>query len=98
MEYLSNKSVAKTTFAIILAAIAWFAIALQLHLTTGSIANFFSYFTILCNLLIAVSLSFSSLKATYKLGLFFTKVSVQSAIGLYINSATLIGNSTYIAI
>lgn len=84
MRSLINQSVAKNIYTVILACIAWFAIVLQLCLTTGSVTNFFSYFTILSNLLVAISLSFSFLWPASKTGIFFSGLSVQSAIALYI--------------
>lgn len=68
------------------------SLVLQLYLTDQSLTNFFSYFTVLCNLLIAVSLTFSSLAPTSVLGQFFSRFSVQSAIGLYIFIVCLVYN------
>ena len=79
--------------AIALAAIAWFSIVLQLYLTTGSLSNFLSYFTVLCNLLIAVSLTFASLAPNTRAGVFFSLLSVQSAIALYIFIVCLVYNT-----
>lgn len=78
--------------AVAVALIAWFCVGLQLYLTEESLANFFSYFTILCNLLIAVSLTASSLFPHTSLGVFFSKLSVQSAIALYIFIVSLVYN------
>ncbi len=93
MQPLANRSIAKITFAVFIAIVAWFAIILQFFLKTGSDINFFSFFTIECNLLIAISLSFYVLFPAFSLGRFFTKVSVQSAITLYIFIVALVYNT-----
>ncbi len=82
----------KSFSAISLAVITWFTIFLQLYLTTESISNFFSYFTILCNLLIAVSLTIASISPKSKAGIFFSSLSVQTAIALYIFIVSLVYN------
>ncbi len=87
----------------IIAAIAWFALIAQFYLilrsseqtgysTIKTITNFFSYFTILSNLLIAVCLTTSLLSPSSGLGSFFSKVPVQSAIALYIFIVGLVYN------
>lgn len=55
--------------------------------------NYFSYFTTLCNFLIAVSLTFSILIPKSRLGTFFSNLSVQSAIALYIFIVSLVYNT-----
>ena len=82
----------KKTSSIVLACIAWFSIALQYYLGTGSAINFFSFFTIQCNLLVAISLTFTSFSPQSKPGIFFTRLSVQSAIALYIFIVALVYN------
>jgi hypothetical protein len=79
-------------YAITLACITWLSIALQYYLSTGTAINFFSYFTIQCNLLVAISLTFSSLSPNSKSGIFFSSLSVQSAIALYIFIVALVYN------
>ncbi|MEQ1675393.1 MAG: Pr6Pr family membrane protein [Chitinophagaceae bacterium] len=87
----------------LLAGITWFALALQLKLSldttsaTGftalkTVINFFSYFTILCNLLVAVSLTSSLLLPRSALGSFFSAPIVTSAIALYIFIVGLVYN------
>ncbi len=84
--------------------IAWTALILQFYLilqTTGTtgfstlktVINFFSYFTILSNLLVAVCLTTSLLSPTSGVGSFFSKVSVQSAIAVYIFIVGLVYNT-----
>lgn len=78
------KPSAKNIFGLLLAATAWFSVILQWFLTKGSTANFLSYFTVLCNILVALSLSCSILMPGSVAGRFFSKLTVQSAIALYI--------------
>lgn len=82
----------KKTCAIVLASITWLSIGLQYFIATGSTLNFFSYFTVQCNLLVAISLTFSSLSQNSKPGVFFSSLSVQSAIALYIFIVALVYN------
>lgn len=92
MNTTAERSVAKKICTLLLAALAWFAVILQLIITTGSFANFLSYFTIECNLLVAVSLTVTGLFPRSKPGIFFSKLSVQSAIALYIFIVGLVYN------
>jgi hypothetical protein len=92
MPITTNTSTSKNTFALALACITWCSIALQYYLTTGSAINFFSFFTIQCNLLIAISLSFAALSPQSKAGKFFSSLSVQSAIAIYIFIVCLVYN------
>ena len=82
----------RTLFVLIVTFFAWFAIILQLCLTEGSVINFFSFFTILSNSLIAVSLTFNLILSKTKMGLFFSGISVQTAIALYIIVVGLVYN------
>ncbi len=74
----------KTIFASTLALFTWFCIILQFYISSDKFINIISYFTILCNSLIAVSLSFSTFFPKTKLGAFFSSLSVKTAIALYI--------------
>lgn len=87
----------------VITIITWLALALQFYLSlktvssTGfsnakTIINFFSYFTILSNLLVAVSLTASLFSPSSFLGAFFSKISVQSAIAVYIFIVGLVYN------
>lgn len=86
---LHNWQKAATVF---LAAVSWFAILFQLYLTKESFFNFISYFTILSNVIIALSLTLTLLAASTSLGKFFSSVKVQSAIALYIFIVGLVYN------
>ncbi len=87
----------------IVAATAWLALIIQFTLTlktlstTGfttlkTVTNFFSYFTILSNLLVAVCLTTALVVPLSKTGSFFSKTTVQSAIAVYIFIVGLVYN------
>lgn len=88
----SLKLNAKFLCGAIVAFFAWTAIIFQLYLTEGSVANFFSYFTILSNLLVALCVTISSFFPRTKAGIFFSGISVQTAIALYIIIVALVYN------
>ena len=83
----------KTIFSSALAIITCFCVVLQFYISEGSFMNTISYFTILSNSLIAVSLSFSTFFPKTKLGIFFSNLSVQTAIALYIIIVFLVYNT-----
>lgn len=84
----------KTAYMFITAIVAWFGLALQFYLILanetsgisfwGRFFNFFSFFTILTNILVAISLTCSLLKPSTRLGVFFTRPALQAALALYI--------------
>jgi hypothetical protein len=82
----------KRIFSIIITVIAWFCILFQWYLATESTSNFFSFFTILCNLLIAVCTFSVAFIPNSKLGLFFSNLSVQTSIALYIFIVAVVYN------
>jgi hypothetical protein len=94
MEHQFNAQhiTSKNKYGLIVAIIAWISVTVQFCVGHVGIINFFSYFTILCNLLIAISLTFSILLAERPAGKFFAKLSVQSAIALYIFIVSLVYN------
>lgn len=71
----------------------WIALILQLYLNTGSIANFFSFFTILSNLMVALNLSASFIPGKNIFKEMCEKITVKTAIALYILVVGLIYNS-----
>lgn len=92
----------KITLAL-LAAMTWFALVLQFRIilnngpaggmpATMQIANFFSYFTILSNIWVAVCCTSCLLLPATSTGKFFSKVTVQSAIAVYIFIVGLVYN------
>lgn len=83
----------------VIAGIGWYALSLQFYLVvqnseannmtvTRSVTNFFSYFTILSNLLVAVSTTARLLSPASSIGCFFSGIRTYSAICLYI---TIVG-------
>ncbi len=77
----------------VIAAVAWFALVLQLLLmvqqaapghSLHAILNYFSFFTILTNLLVALVATFPLLAAHAVAGQFFLRPSTQSATAVYI--------------
>ncbi len=82
-------------FMLSIAVLAWTAVVLQFYINTtnwqhlglsateGTI-RFFSYFTILTNIVVAISLSSILLKPSSASGIFFAKISTQTAIAVYI--------------
>ena len=83
------------SFMFLIAVLAWAGVVLQYYINTtnwphlglsateGTI-RFFSYFTILTNIIVAISLSFILLKPLSKSGKFFATSSSQTAIAMYI--------------
>lgn len=80
---------------IIICLLGWFALGLQLYLIVNKtiaansnamkgVVNFFSYFTILTNLLVTVAASSMIFSPKSKAGRFFQRVSVRTAICAYI--------------
>lgn len=100
---MDHSPIIKKRGAASIAITAWIAVILQFYLilqTTGTtgfstfktVTNFFSYFTILSNLLVAVCLTTSLISPTSGVGSFFSKWSVQSAIAVYIFIVGLVYN------
>jgi hypothetical protein len=101
---MSQQNKAAVLFTIFIAIIAWLALGLQLYIlvknanTNGltrleATGRFFSYFTILTNLLVAVCLSFIVVKPNTAPGRFFSKPSTSAAIALYIFIVGLVYNT-----
>jgi hypothetical protein len=81
--------------ATVIAAVAWFALALQLYLIIGvtvadggsalmALVNYLSFFTILTNLLVALALSFALWGGQSKVAMFSRRSDVLSAVAAYI--------------
>jgi hypothetical protein len=85
-------------FRMVAAAIAWFAIILQYHLSvTGDGAElltatirYFSFFTMLSNILVALALTLPWLAPASRLGAFFLRPSVRTALAVYVIVASLV--------
>ncbi len=88
-------------FVAIGAIIAWFAVIFQLYLIIQNrvlpipetIVQFFSYFTILSNLIVAVCFTVISVQPNANWGKFFLKPQTASAINLYIFVVGLVYNT-----
>jgi len=93
------------TYRAIAALVAWLGLALQYYVMATSSgpggevgtlahrsANFFSYFTVLANLLTAVMFTATSVAPASKLGLFFARPTVRTGVALYmaVTAATYI--------
>ena len=88
----NSKSKTQLVFEISLAFVTWFALILQLAILKDTVANFFSYFTILSNLLVASTLTISVFGATTRLGKMLSQQISKSAIALYILIVGLVYN------
>ncbi len=82
-------------FAMALATLAWYGLVLQCYVTiitsqakgllvSGAVINYFSFFTILTNLLVAVVLTCSLSRRTSNLVNFFKRPTVQTAVAVFI--------------
>jgi hypothetical protein len=83
----------KNKYKSAVAIIGWFGLVLQLYLMLATvneksavqkIINYFSYFTILTNIIVAFSLTVSLLSPSSKMGNFFSSPYTESAITVYI--------------
>ena len=100
---LQSYSLAAAIYRTFLAVLGWVSLVLQFFLARAgghalgqtaalTTANFFSYFTIITNLLVAFSLSTAQLNPRSRLGAFFSRSSVQTAIAGNILVVALIYN------
>lgn len=99
----NNRSASYTLFLLLVAVCAWFGVVLQLaiaipnYLANGktlarALVLFFSYFTILTNLMVAITTSAALLFPQSKFGQFCTKSSTITAVTLYIVVVGLVYN------
>ncbi|MES2851233.1 MAG: Pr6Pr family membrane protein [Bacteroidota bacterium] len=89
----SPASSTKLIYGLFIAALTWFAWITQWCITSFGFIDFISFFTVQCNLLVALCLSFSLLAPNTVLGNFFSKTTVQTAIALYIFIVGLVYNT-----
>ncbi len=90
----------KHIYLALIAILGWFALALQFYLIINNrvvsipetIVRYFSFFTVLTNLIVALYCSFILLKPDSRLGRFFSKSGVGTAIGLYITVVGIVYN------
>jgi hypothetical protein len=98
---MRTKTRSEKPYMAVLAILCWFALILQLYLVIshkvppgmhllGRIIRYFSFFTILSNLLVGISLGFLLLDPEAPLSGFFSRPLVQTAIALYISLVGLI--------
>lgn len=80
-------------FAGLLALMGWITLIMQFFYTTGSIINFFSFFTIQSNILVTAATTAIALIPPGNKDNFFTRLSVQTAIALYIFIVGLVYNT-----
>ena len=91
---------AKQTFLIIGAIITWFAVLLQLYLiihnriesVLETIIRFFSFYTILTNILVAFCFTVFLVKSNSRAGIFFSQPGVVTATTIYITVVGLLYN------
>lgn len=80
----------KRIYAGLFAAVGWFAIIGQYFQTTTSAGNYFSYFTILSNVLVAVTLTSAALAPESRLARWLNGPPVATAAALYITVTGLV--------
>lgn len=101
MNAMQTKNNTVTSISALIAILTWFALILQFYLSmtaylakgrtvAGSLVEFFSYFTIQCNLLTAIGLTAVALNGFNK-G-FFARRGVLTAIAVYISIVCLVYN------
>ena len=97
---INQTSSSSKTFAAIAAAIGWFTLLLQLYLIFANhvasvpetIVRYFSFFTILTNILVAISFTQVYLKGVNEKGIFFVRPKTLTATVVYITVVGLIYN------
>ena len=82
----------------IVATSAWAAVILQFVYNKGTIFNFFSYFTILTNLLVAASLTCVLLIPNTKFGRLFSLLTAQTGVALYIAIVAIVANTLLVGL
>lgn len=93
-ERVIHEPATKRLYASVVALLGWFGLILQLYLLLnnensgvsfwGRFFNFFSYFTILTNILVALCLTMNVVQSASAIGKFFKTDSVQAALTVYI--------------
>lgn len=95
-----NHKIKKSRLVPLVAVIAWFAVILQCYLMFLNTKNppgetllrFFSYYTILTNILVAVYCTVLSVSPSGRLGLFFSRPETATAVAVYITVVGLVYN------
>nr|WP_319398768.1 Pr6Pr family membrane protein [uncultured Carboxylicivirga sp.] len=91
MKTNQAQSVSKRSIDLFIVLTTWLAIIIMVAMSEN-IVNTFSYFTVLSNLIIALSLTVTLVLPVSKLGRFLTNISVQSSLVEYIIIVSLIYN------
>lgn len=94
-------TITNRTYLGILAILGWFALTLQFYLMMGNrtvsisetIIRYFSFYTILTNILVASSSTLILLQPKSSLGKFFSQTSVKVAIAVYITIVGVVYNA-----
>ncbi|HEV8080036.1 MAG TPA: Pr6Pr family membrane protein [Chitinophagaceae bacterium] len=98
---MEKKSKAKQFYLSILAILGWFALALQFYLIIQNrvvsipetIVRYFSFFTLLTNILVALYCSCILLRPYSRMGKFFSRPGVATAITVYIVIVGIVYNT-----
>lgn len=88
-----NKWNEQKVFAALLAITGWITLIMQFFFKTGTAVNYFSFFTIQANFLVTLTASFAAFDPASRIGKFFTGLSVQTAIALYIFIVGIVYNT-----
>jgi hypothetical protein len=101
--YISKRGKAASAFMLFIALLAWFGLIAQLAITLtnyqpgrtipGVLVQFVSYFTVICNALVSISLTAVLLIPASATGRFFSRNTVLTAITLYIMVVGLVFNT-----
>jgi hypothetical protein len=97
---INQKNAFNKIFLTVIVIAGWVAILFQFYLIVlhrnlsipGTIVQFFSYFTILTNIVVAVCCTLVLLKPTSRWGKFFSQPGVLTAVALYISVVGLVYN------
>jgi hypothetical protein len=92
---MKTRLIIKRVLLTIIAVLVWYGLVLQLYLIIqkareegfplfDEVMRYFSYFTILTNLMVAICVTSILLSPRSRMGLFFSRPAVQSGIALYI--------------
>ncbi|MES2279572.1 MAG: Pr6Pr family membrane protein [Bacteroidota bacterium] len=101
--YINKRGKAASAFMLIIALLAWFGLIAQLSITLsnhqpgrtlpGVLIQFISYFTVICNALVSISLTAILLNPASGTGHFFSRNTILTAITLYIMVVGIVFNT-----
>src|ERR1700712_60065 len=91
---IQNRGKAATAFILFIALLGWFGLVAQLSITLttydpsrtlpGVLVQYISYFTVICNALVSISLTAILLAPASAMAKFFSRSTVSTALALYI--------------